>query len=179
MTTERRYWDSDVFLSWLQGDKARFQDCASVIRAAEKGEVQIVTSALTLAEVIKMKSKEPVKREHSEKIRRFFRHEYIAIIGVNRFIAEHARELIWEKGLMPKDAIHVATALKRQLRIFDTFDTELHKLDGKLGAPPLRIAKPWRGQMLELPFPGKRGQQKQGTPPPKTEEASGNGEKSK
>ena len=47
-------------------------------------------------------------------------------------------------GYSPKDAIHVATALKRDVAIdqLDTFDEPLMRLSGKLGNPPLIIGKP-------------------------------------
>lgn len=43
---------------------------------------------------------------------------------------------------MPKDAIHVATALVYKLPVLNTFDGVLLDLDGKLGNPPLKIEKP-------------------------------------
>jgi predicted nucleic acid-binding protein len=65
---------------------------------------------------------------------------------VDRFIAEDARELIWSRNILPKDAVHLATALSLRLSQFDTFDHGLQKLSGKLGNPPLTIGPP------NLPF---------------------------
>jgi len=44
----------------------------------------------------------------------------------------------------PKDAIHLATALRQDVQLdqFDTFDDGLIKLSGSLGDPPLTIGRP-------------------------------------
>lgn len=162
MSVPRRYWDSGVFLALLLPEPERFPDCRSVLRAAERGQVQIVTSALTLTEVIHLKGKPKLlKEEHEAKLRGFFQHEYILIREVDRFIAEHARELIWRHGLHPKDSIHVATALRWKIPILDTFDADdLLPLNRKLGNPALEIGHPHMPEEPELPFPpnvGERG----------------------
>jgi predicted nucleic acid-binding protein len=155
MSVPRRYWDSGVFLALLLPEPERFPECRSVLKAAEKGHVQIVTSALTLTELIHLKGKPKLhKDEHEAKIRGFFQHQYIIIREVDRFIAEQARDLIWRHGLHPKDAIHVATALRWRIPILDTFDdTDLLPLNRKLGNPPLEIGHPHAPEEPELPFP--------------------------
>lgn len=48
-----RYWDSCCFLAWLQEeDPVRARGCGQVISEAEAGKLRIVTSSLTLAEVL-------------------------------------------------------------------------------------------------------------------------------
>ncbi len=63
---------------------------------------------------------------------------------VDRFIAEDARQLVWDKNVKPKDAIHLATALRQDVVLdqFDTFDHGLIKLSRALGDPPLVIGYP-------------------------------------
>jgi hypothetical protein len=76
-------------------------------------------------------------------VKEFFeRYDIIEVRGMDRRVAEDARQLIWDQGVDPKDAVHLATALRYHIPIFDTFDKFLIKLDGKLGKPPLRIGKP-------------------------------------
>ena len=50
--------------------------------------------------------------------------------------------MIWEHGFSPKDSVHVATAVRAKVRYLDTFDTGLIKKSGKVGDPPLTIARP-------------------------------------
>lgn len=143
MKAEKRYWDSNCFLGWLKGEEDKEAACRGVVEAAKKGTIIIVTSALTLTEVIKLKGKSPIPPSDAKIVEEFFKQSYIRVQNVDRFIAEFARKLMWEyKSLKPKDSIHVATALRHHLTIFDTFDTGLIKLDGKLGNPPLRIGNP-------------------------------------
>jgi len=123
-------------------ERGKYEDCLGVLQHAETNKVEIVTSALTIAEVLYIKGHPKITREKSEKICSFFEQSYIIIVNVDRFIAESARELIWDHSIKPKDAIHVASALKGKVPVFDTFDAGLLALDNKLGNPPLRIIKP-------------------------------------
>ncbi len=159
MPIPRRYWDSSVFLAWLLPEENRLDACRGVVRAAEKGHVQIVTSALTLTEVIKLKGHPQLpKKSHDRKLRRFFQHEYIVIRGVDRFVAEQARELIWKHGAKPKDSIHLATAVRWKIPTLDTFDDkDMTALDGKLGNPLIKIGHPHEPEELELPFGSTQG----------------------
>lgn len=138
-------------MAWLLPEPARKRQCAEVLTAAERGEIQIVTSAITLTEVIKLKGSPPLKASQEDKIRRFFLNEYIVVVNTDRFIAESARKLIWEQGVHPKDAIHLATALRFRLTHLDCYDDKLIGLSGKLGNPLLTIGPPSAPQP-NLPF---------------------------
>lgn len=139
-----RYWDSCCFLRWLNKEP-EYEKCKGVLKLAEDDELRIITSAYTIAEVIYLKKKgyEKIRREDSNEICRFFEQEYIIPINIDRYIAENARNLLWEyKALRPEDAIHVASAIKAGVFIFDTFDDYLIKQSGIIGDPPLIIGKP-------------------------------------
>ena len=137
-----RYWDSGCFMAFFNGEAGRLENCKSVLLAAERRELRIVNSALTLTEVIKIKGK-PILADAEDRIRAFFEHEWIIVRDVDRFIAEQARDFIWKYNLQPYDAIHLATAYKHQLRYLDTYDrTDLGKLDGKIGTTPMQIGVP-------------------------------------
>lgn len=141
---ELRYWDSGCWCSELAREPGRFERTRSVLKAAEAGDVKIVTSAIALIEVIKLKSRQPLPPDAEPLIRGYFKHPYIVIRNVDRKIGEYARDLIWSVGAQPKDAIHLATALLTPDVVqLDTFDeADLVKLSGQLGDPPLRIGFP-------------------------------------
>lgn len=145
-----RYLDSDVFLGLFNEEPDKVEMCKGVLQAAERGDLRVVVSALTLTEVVRIKGHHQLPRENEEKIRTFFEAPYIYMIDVTRPIAEFARQLVWEHNVQPKDAIHIATALQTDgVEILHTFDQDLLKLDGQLGNPPLRICKPdLPGQMV-------------------------------
>ncbi len=141
-----RYWDACVFLGWLKEEPDKIDECKAGIRHAEKGEILIVTSALTLAEVLRLKGKDPIPQADREKVRGFFQNDYIVVYDVDRTIAELAQDVVWDHGVKPKDAIHVATALSTSASVeieqFDTFDGHLIGLSGKIGQPALTIGRP-------------------------------------
>ena len=146
------YWDSCAFLALLKNEADKIDECKSVIKAAKDGRVMIVTSALTFIEVIKLERGKPkLSKDVEEKIRAFFKHEWIYIYNVDRKIGELARDLMWQyEGLKPKDSTHVATAVQAKVDVLETFDDGLIKLSGKVGNPLLSIRRPYFPNQLEL-----------------------------
>jgi predicted nucleic acid-binding protein len=149
---EIHYWDACTFLALLKNEADKIDECLPVIKAAQDGRIMIVTSALTFIEVVKLERGQPkLPKESEEKIRAFFRHEWIYIYDVNRKIGELARELLWEyEALKPKDATHVATAAIAKVDVLDTFDDYLINLSGKIDDPPLAIKRPFFPGQLDL-----------------------------
>lgn len=142
MAADRRYWDSNAFLGWLNNEAGKSEKCGDVLAAAEDGKLEIITSAWTLTEVVRKKGEKPIPMESEQKIRDFFENPFIIVREVDRAVAERARDLIWSHGLKGPDAVHLATALRLRLTVMDTFDGDLIKLNGKLGNPALRIGPP-------------------------------------
>ncbi|MHA1343770.1 MAG: type II toxin-antitoxin system VapC family toxin [Promethearchaeota archaeon] len=125
-----RYWDSDCFLGWFNKEKDKIDLCRGTLTKAQNGELNIVTSALTLTEVIKIKGKQRLPKEKEQTIIEFFENDFILIRNVDRFIAEFARNLIWTYSMLnPKDSIHIATAVLHNIHILNTFDKELLELN--------------------------------------------------
>lgn len=151
MNRERTYWDSDCFLGWLKAEADKVTLCESVLEQAKAGRILLVTSALTIAEVLNLKGKPPIQKEDKEKVVTLFKSQYIVVRDVTRRIAEVAREYVWHDGVAPKDAIHVATALDTKLSLFNTFDEGLLKKNGILGNPEkLIITRPQSPEQSDL-----------------------------
>lgn len=126
------YWDACVFLSWLKQkeEPENTKKCIGTIEAAKKDEIIIVTSAITLTEVVKIKRDKPLSKEDEEKIKILFESKFVSVVGLDRRIAEYARNLIWQyPHLNPKDSIHLATALKNNIPVLHSFDSHLLKLN--------------------------------------------------
>lgn len=142
MSVERIYWDTDAFLGHLQGESGKVDLCAGTLERMERGEVVIFTSALTIAEVLWRRNGPKLPKKKATILRKFFRRQGFRVRNVTRQIAETAQDIVWNHNVMPKDAIHVATALAEGIPILETFDRGLLAMSGKLGDPPLTIRKP-------------------------------------
>ncbi len=66
----------------------------------------------------------------------------VRVYSVSRKIPEPGRDLVWDHGIKPKDAIHVATAPRLRVDAFETFDAKPVRKSGGVGDPPLAIREP-------------------------------------
>ncbi len=139
---ERRYWDSDCFLGWLEQENDKAEACKQVLELSKRGKIEIVTSALTLAEVLRMRGHARITLERRTTVREFFGRRYIIVIPILREIAERSQDLVWDHGIKPKDALHVASAISAGLKLFNTFDIDLISKSGTIGGSVLVIEKP-------------------------------------
>jgi predicted nucleic acid-binding protein len=122
------YWDSDVFLRIIEDAEnlsADNQGCRDVWAACQKGTTHIITSTLTVAEVLYKKGTPKLDPKFRPILNNFFRDNFISLKPLTREIAEMARDVVWDSNIKPKDAIHVATCAYYRVR-------ELHSFDGNL-----------------------------------------------
>lgn len=99
-----------------------------------------------------MRGAPKIAKDKATLVRRFFRHSYIRVRNVTRATSERAQDVVWDDGVKPKDAIHVATALDAKVGILETFDQALIKRSGEIGSPPLLIRRPIGPKQAKL-FP--------------------------
>ncbi len=149
----RRYWDSACFLAWLQGEEGRVDRCDAVLSLAERGRIEIVTSVFTLTEVLRLRPRDALPGERRAAVESLFNRPAIRTMMLTRRLAEAARELVWDQGVSPKDAVHVASALAARVDVLNTFDNLLIGKSGQLGNPPLVIEEPTVDEP-ELDFDG-------------------------
>jgi predicted nucleic acid-binding protein len=152
MATELIYWDSATFLAYFQEEASRVDLCRGTLERAETGEVCIITSALTIAECLWLRGSAPIPKNRAQVVRQFFRHSYIRVRNVTRKTSEMAQDLVWDYGIRPKDAIHVATALEARVPIIETFDEPFIRKTMLIGSPALIIRVPI-GPMQPRLFP--------------------------
>jgi len=121
------YVESSVFLALVKGEEGRIEDCRAVAFQAEAGEITVVTSPFTLAEVAKTEGvalAEDVERE----ISLFFNHEWIHLVELDRLVATRARKVIRDFNLKPPDAVHVASAVNIGATLLLTYDKDLLRI---------------------------------------------------
>lgn len=150
MTIEIVYWDSDAFLGHLQEEPGKVELCAGTLQRAKRGDAVIVTSALTLAEVLWRRGGPRLPEDKADTLNRFFRLSYIRVRNVTRSLAERAQQIVWSNGVKPKDAIHVVSALEIGAAALETFDEGLLKKSGQIGNPPLVIRIPVAPEQSDL-----------------------------
>jgi predicted nucleic acid-binding protein len=153
MATRRpsRYWDAGVFLAWLKNEQWRLDEVKAVLKAAEAGQILLVTSSVSFVEVVKFDRKQAVVElpdTDCKKIEDFFRRSYIDVRLFDPLTAELARRYIWDYGLATRDAMHLATASRWHLTQLDTFDDHLLDLNGKF--PDINISHPNLPVQLEM-----------------------------
>ena len=131
----------------------------AILDAWENGQVTLVTSALTIPEVLWFKcggARKRIDDSQREGIMNLFSEirdgdNQLIIVELNRRIAEIARDLYWEHQIHPKDGVHVASALASSCPVLHTHDALLRKSSEKVGGdPPLKITLPEWNKQQEL-----------------------------
>ncbi len=130
---KRPYVETSVFIALIKGEIInavdRGQIAQNIFDDASKGRWPILTSVFTIVEVLKDRNQPILAEEEEQKIDNFFKHEYIKLIEVDRFMAEHARKLARTYKLRPPDALHLASAIRAKADQLLTWDTDFPKTD--------------------------------------------------
>lgn len=137
------YWDANPFCAVFNKEAERLEDCLSVLRAAESGEVKIVTSSMTLAEVVKSRNAAKISAGKEAVLYDFFQNDFLVFVSVEWFVGNKARQIMHQHPtLKPIDAIHLAIAVRAKVSEMHTYDKALIRLSRKVGIPPLTICHP-------------------------------------
>ena len=124
------YVDSSVFFAIIKREAIpcssglmRWEVAERILSDAEQGQYRLYTSAITLAEVRRIKGRNIALTLYElEIVSKFFRNEYIRVAAVTREIAEKAQFLGAQYGILPMDAIHLATAIYLQCDVLLVWD---------------------------------------------------------
>jgi predicted nucleic acid-binding protein len=151
------YWDSCLFLAWIKDEERQTGDMdgvREVVERAKRREVKIITSVLTLTEVLESRLPAGMKTLMEGLMKRVIR------VGMDIKIAKMAHDLrdyymqrtaeFGGKVLSVPDAIHLATGILNRVTEFHTFDggksgsksLGLLQLSGNVGGHRLTICKP-------------------------------------
>ncbi|MGI8746699.1 MAG: type II toxin-antitoxin system VapC family toxin [Bryobacteraceae bacterium] len=156
------YWDSCVFIDRIEAKNlSRIDVLRAMTDAAERGELKIVSSTLSMAEVVKLSNLTDIDNESKEQlIVDFFDNDYIHVRNIDPRISWLARKIIRDHNLKPPDAIHVATAILNHVEVLHTYDdVHLTPLSNKIHYKDvwdksLRIENPkwsWQPILPEVP----------------------------
>jgi predicted nucleic acid-binding protein len=133
---DKHYWDASVVCALIMAEEGRVDACRALVQAAEQGQITIITSALTIAEVTGGQRTASRPEVHAA-IREFFSQPFVSLMSVDRFVAERAQQLRIDRlqqrmrKLPGNDAIHLATALMSDVdELFSYDDDDLCNLTG-------------------------------------------------
>ena len=146
-------WDACTWIALIQRETNliangidRYTRSRIVVDQAAAGKIEIICSALCIAEVCK---KPNVLDTEKDEVAAYFEHDYLIVSALRRDIAERARSVMMlpkVSGLKPQDACHIATALDApRVTILHTFDEKLRKLSREFTKDD--------GTVLEIDYP--------------------------
>jgi predicted nucleic acid-binding protein len=136
----RVYWDACVFLSYINNEKGRVQNLEALLDRAEKGEIEIVTSTVSIAEVAFAAAEQVghiLDASVEQQIAKLWGPpiklvEFHAAIGA-RAAALSRTALTNGWSLKPLDAVHLSTAEQMAVGEFHTYDSGLVKYSAAIG----------------------------------------------
>jgi predicted nucleic acid-binding protein len=155
-TDERVYWDSCVFLSYINDDQDRVPTIGEILQQAASGKLQIITSTVTIVEAAQgaeEQAKGALSPEIEQRISKLWLPgSAVMLVEFYAMIAEAARSLMRQAtsggwSLKPMDAIHLATAVHWHVSEFQTYDKKLEKYREIVSVP---IVEPYVAQQ-QLP----------------------------
>ena len=150
-------WDSCIIIDAICKDKDIYPHLDPVLRRAENGELLILVSTLSIAEVKYLRpfSSDLSQEDQNELIRAWFANEYVVarnadfnICNIASEIGQHASQYVQGKNLTTIDSVILATAVANEAGALITRDNGNNKqiglleLDRKFGNPGLPIVRP-------------------------------------
>ncbi len=167
------YWDSNIYLAWLRNEQTYAEHLPYIQRIIEAnfaGENTIITSTITLIEVLESQLNDDQKK----RFRKAFNQYHHLLLDVTDPIARQARKFrefysSAEDGrrLLVPDAIHLATAHVYKVTEVHTFDdgrkkgydenhekvktVSLLSMNGNVALQNIKICKPFITMAKEDP----------------------------
>ena len=129
----RRVWDACTIIYHLAGYENAKPDVPRIVEDAVRGHTEIIVSVLAECEVVELEGDDDATAER--RITDFFNRPYVLRVAVDPLIARETRRLVRSRGVKPPDAIYLATAIRHQVPLLETYDDDLLALDGLEGNP--------------------------------------------
>jgi len=135
------YWDSNLFLAYVEQEPRRVEAIEAVRTDASRGRVRIYTAAVSVTEVAFAgieRTAGILDARVARTIAALWADPTIQVVDVTVPIALAARDLIRRSlvdgpRLKPVDAIHLAAAITVGAAAFHTFDMALHRHSDRYG----------------------------------------------
>lgn len=141
----RIYWDASVWVAW-DNDEFNVKDlCTEILKEAEKGNIEIVVSALTYSEFCP-------SDENTKLLDDYLKRSSFIFVNINRVIASNARQLVKKyQGLRGPDAVHIACAIYAKVDMVFSFDKHHLRKDNPISE--IKVCEPtWPFEQQILVF---------------------------
>lgn len=140
----RPYLDAQSWITALSGKGPYAPDLAEILRAADRGQLVVVVSALMPMEVLGG-SHDSRTEESAARAELALKRSCVQQVSVTARVVADARRLRLDRGLTSMDALHVASAVAGRADILLTDDDKIHALGEFRGLP---IRRPtWPGDL--------------------------------
>jgi len=158
----RCYWDACIFIAWITDERVpprqagEMEGLAEIVDEIDRGLSTLVTSAITLTEVLAS----TLTAEQRQRFELTMKRPTTVVMNVDMRVGQlssdirdHYRQL----GLRLKtpDAIHLASAILAKADVLHTFDPDLLRFDGNAAGHQIAIRKPM-GTQTVMGFPAPR-----------------------
>lgn len=120
-TFKSAYIDSNVLISVVK-EEPGFEAAASVLKYAQAGRFEIMTSTVTFVEARGNRLVEPVSEKIENELRSILEHSCMIPVDLDRTCALLARRIGLTHRLKTWDAVQFASALQSEAEVFFTLD---------------------------------------------------------
>lgn len=116
------YLDTNIWIYALEGHPAFVQDLTQLFQSIDRGNLSVVSSELSLAEVLVKPFQNQDLAQQTTYKQLIINSQNLTVIPVNRQVLIEAAQLRASINIKLPDAIHAATALLTQCSTFLTND---------------------------------------------------------
>ncbi len=132
MVKRRVYLDSSVFLAFLNGNEQYSPHAKSTIEAAERGELEVWTSYLTMAEVTKRRGLQFPRATNDERnVTQLFQNPVIKFVAIEYVVGVYSQQIIWDFQKQPRDALHLAAAVFAKCEVVYAIDGGMFEVNSR------------------------------------------------
>lgn len=126
MSTTSVYVDSNVFIAPLIYEEAGgAKAAAEVLKLVEEGQVTAYTSTLTWDEVVWVVRRALGKPDSVQAGHKLLAFPNLRFVPASEVVVRSAQQIVSDHGVAPRDALHLASALSRNLPLVLSDDPDL------------------------------------------------------
>lgn len=120
----RIYWDSMLFVYWLEDNPQFAKRVGSIYSRMKERRDELITSAFTFGEVLAGAYRAGAVRAADDS-RRLLQRVISEVVPFNLETSDHYARIRGKEGVAPADAIHLACAAQARTDLFLTNDKRL------------------------------------------------------